>query len=406
MKSYIADTLIGIFAFDEIGNILNFIDFDDDYEKVIEFYIALDGDIIQKVFEHFLLELKNSGFNEFIFDNKKLESLISEKFGLKTFFESRSIEFKTFRLNLEDHLKKIGINKTSEEILKQYKIVSEELTRKKVSQASGHSDNIITQIITVLDVIKKSLSLFSSHLREWYGLHFPELTDKIIEDNIILAELISTLGSRENFTFENIDKFFDLKESKIKALEQYALESMGASIELNILQNYAEQIISLDTYRQQLENYLEALMEENAPNINTLIGSLIGAKLIAKAGGLQKLAYMPASRIQLLGAEKALYRFLKTGEKRPKHGLIFQWNQIRSAKPWIRGKISRVVAGKVGLAAKVDFFNGEFMGDVLSQEIDKKIKEIEVKYPNPPKKAQPVRSQKKKNKKEKIREDC
>ncbi len=401
MKSYIADTLIGIFAFDEIGNILNFIDFDDDYEKVIEFYIALDSDIIQKVFEHFLLELKNSGFNEFIFDNKKLESLISEKFGLKTFFESRSIEFKTFRLNLEDHLKKIGINKTSEEILKQYKIVSEELTRKKISQASGHSDNIITQIITVLDVIKKSLSLFSSHLREWYGLHFPELTDKIIEDNLILAELISTLGSRENFTFENIDKFFDLKESKIKALEQYALESMGASIELNILQNYAEQIISLDTYRQQLENYLEALMEENAPNINTIIGSLIGAKLIAKAGGLQKLAYMPASRIQLLGAEKALYRFLKTGEKRPKHGLIFQWNQIRSAKPWIRGKISRVVAGKVGLAAKVDFFNGEFMGNVLSQEIDKKIKEIEVKYPNPPKKAQPVRSQKKKPKKRK-----
>ncbi|MCK4379929.1 MAG: C/D box methylation guide ribonucleoprotein complex aNOP56 subunit, partial [Candidatus Lokiarchaeota archaeon] len=379
----------------------NFIDFDDDYEKVIEFYIALDGDIIQEVFEHFLLELKNSGFNEFIFDNKKLESLISEKFGLKTFFESRAIEFKTFRLNLEDHLKKIGINKTSKEILKQYKIVSEELTRKKISQASGHSDNVITQIITVLDVIKKSLSLFSSHLREWYGLHFPELTDKIIEDNLILAELISTLGSRENFTFENIDKFFDLKESKIKALEQYALESMGASIELSILQNYAEQIISLDTYRQQLENYLEALMEENAPNINTLIGSLIGAKLIAKAGGLQKLAYMPASRIQLLGAEKALYRFLKTGEKRPKHGLIFQWNQIRSAKPWIRGKISRVVAGKVGLAAKVDFFNGEFMGDVLSREIDKKIKEIEVKYPNPPKKAQPVRSQKKKPKKRK-----
>ncbi len=401
MKSYIADTLIGIFAFDEIGNILNFIDFDDDYEKVIEFYIALEGDIIQKVFEHFLQELKNSGFNEFIFDNKKLESLTSEKFGLKTFFESRSIEFKTFRLNLEDHLKKIGINKTSEEILKQYKIVSEELTRKKVSQASGHSDNVITQIITVLDVIKKSLSLFSSHLREWYGLHFPELTDKIIEENIILAELISTLGSRENFTFENIDKFFDLKESKIKALEQYALESMGANIELNILQNYAEQIISLDTYRQQLENYLEALMEENAPNINTLIGSLIGAKLIAKAGGLQKLAYMPASRIQLLGAEKALYRFLKTGEKRPKHGLIFQWNQIRSAKPWIRGKIARVIAGKIGLSAKVDFFKGEFIGDVFSQDIDKKIKEIEAKYPNPPKKAQPVKSQKRKTKKRK-----
>ncbi|NVM34703.1 MAG: C/D box methylation guide ribonucleoprotein complex aNOP56 subunit [Candidatus Lokiarchaeota archaeon] len=401
MKSYIADTLIGIFAFDETGNILNFIDFDDDYEKIIEFYNALESDIIHKVFENFLLELKNSGSDEFIFDNKKLESLTSEKFALKTFFEKRSIEFKAFRSNLETNLKKIGINKTSEEILIQYKKVSEELSRKKVSRASGHSDNVITQIITVLEVIKKSLSLFSSHLREWYGLHFPELTDKIIEENIILAELVSTLGSRENFTFENIDKIFDLKESKIKALEQYALESMGANIDLNILQNYAEQIISLDTYRQQLENYLEALMEENAPNVNTLIGSLIGAKLIAKAGGLQKLAYMPASRIQLLGAEKALYRFLKTGEKRPKHGLIFQWNQIRSAKPYHRGKIARVVAGKVGLAAKVDFFNGEFMGEVLSKEIDKKIKEIEKKYPNPPKKAQSVKSQKKKTKKRK-----
>ena len=401
MKSYIADTLIGIFAFDETGNILNFIDFDDDSEKIVEFYNALENNIIQKVFENFLLELKNSGFNQFIFDNAKLESLTSKQLEIKTFLESKSIELKTFRLSLEEHLKEIGINKTNEEILTQYKRVSEDLTRRMVSQASGHSDNVITQIITVLDVLKKSLSLFSSHLREWYGLHFPELTDKIIEDNITLANLISNLGSRENFTFEKIEKIFDLKESKIKKLEKFALGSMGANIDLTILQNYAEQIISLDTYRQQLEKYLEELMESTAPNVNTLIGSLIGAKLIAKAGGLQKLAYMPSSRIQLLGAEKALYRFLKTGEKRPKHGLIFQWNLIRSAPPWTRGKIARVVAGKVGLAAKVDHFNGEFVGDVLSKEIDEKIKEIKKKYPNPPKKAQPLKSQKKKTKKRK-----
>ncbi|MFX1310576.1 MAG: C/D box methylation guide ribonucleoprotein complex aNOP56 subunit [Promethearchaeota archaeon] len=399
MKSYIADTLVGIFAFDDTGNILNFIDFDDDFDKITEFYYALDSDIIQKVFENFLLELENSGFNEFIFDNKKLETLTSAKLGYKTFFESKSTELKAFRLNLEEHLKKIGINKTSEEILTQYKEISNKLTRRKVSEASGHSDNIITQIITVLDVIKKSTSLFSSHMREWYGLHFPELTDKIIEDNIILAKLISTLGSRENFTFENIERKFDLKENKIKALEQYALESMGAKIDLSMLQGYTDQIISLDNYRQQLENYLEELLEKTAPNVNSLIGSLIGAKLIAKAGGLQKLAYMPASRIQLLGAEKALYRFLKTGEKRPKHGLIFQWNQIRSAKPWIRGKIARVVAGKIGVAAKIDYFGGEFIGDALSHEIEKKIKEIEDKYPNPPKKEQIATSKKNKSKK-------
>jgi nucleolar protein 56 len=302
-------------------------------------------------------------------------------------------------LNLENQLKKVGINKTSKEILSQYKEISEQLTRKKVSDASGHSDNIVIQIITILDVIKKSISLFSSHLREWYGLHFPELTDKIIEDNIILANLIANLGSRENFTFENIKSKVDLKEKKIKALEKYALESMGADFDLSMTQNYADQIISLDNYRLELEIYLGEIMEVFAPNINFLIGPLIGAKLIAKAGSLQKLAYMPASRIQLLGAEKALYRFLKTGEKRPKHGLIFQWNQIRSAKPWIRGKISRIIAGKISVAAKIDFFNGEFLGDKLLKGIEEKIKEIETKYPNPPKKPPVLKSKKKKTKK-------
>ena len=399
MKSYIADTLIGIFAFDESGNILNFIDFNDDNEKISEFYNALENDIIQKIFEVFLLDLNNSGFNEFIFDNIKLESLTSEKLGYKTHLESKSLELKTFRFNLKQNLKKVGINKTREEILTKYKEVSDKLTKKKVSEVSGHSDNIIIQVITVLDVIKKSISLFSSHLREWYGLHFPELTDKIIEDNITLANLIRDLGSRKNFTFDNIKNKVDLKESKIKVIQQYALESMGANIDLSMIQSYADQIISLDDYRLQLENYLETILEIFAPNLNSLIGSLIAAKLIAKAGSLQKLAYMPASRIQLLGAEKALYRFLKTGEKRPKHGLIFQWNQIRSAKPYHRGKIARVVAGKIGVAAKIDHFNGEFLGDKLLQGIEEKIKEIEIKYPSPPKKTPIAKVKKKKSKK-------
>ncbi len=399
MKSYIADTLIGIFAFDETGNILNFIDFDDDYTKIVEFFNSLDNGIVQNVFTNLLVELKRAGYDEFVFDNKDLESYTLEILEYKTIFEPKSIDLKNFRFNLLSNLKRIGIYKTNEDIIARFKKVSEELTRSRVSQASGHPDNIITQIITVTDDLKKCISLFSSHLREWYGLHFPELTDKVIEDNIILAKLVSIFGSRENFTFENIEKSFDLKEGKIKVLEKYAINSMGAKINLTPVKNYADQIISLDTYRQQLEDYLIELMEKIAPNINTLIGSLIGAKLIAKAGGLQKLAYMPASRIQLLGAEKALYRFLKTGEKRPKHGLIFQWNQIRSAKSYHRGKFARVVAGKVGIAAKIDFFSGEFIGDVLSKEIEEKFKEIEEKYPAPPKKVQQVRSKKKKSRK-------
>ena len=404
MKSYIADTLAGIFALDEMGNIINFIDFDGENEKIIEFYNDIENGIIHEIdlYKDFLFELKSSGFNEFIFDNLKLEAVTADKLDFKTSSKRISLELKSFRLNLESHLKEVGINMTSAEILKQYKIISEALTKSQVSQVSGHSDNIIIQVITILDMIKKSISLFSSHLREWYGLHFPELTDKIVEDNILLAKLVSIIGSRKNYTYDNIKKNFDLKENKINLLKKFALESMGANLDLTLIQNYANQIISMELYRQELEVYLEELMEKTAPNINALIGSLIGAKLISKAGSLQKLAYMPASRIQLLGAEKALYRFLKTGEKRPKHGLIFQWNQIRSAKPWIRGKIARVVAGKVGLSAKVDYFSGEFIGDQLSDAIEKKIKEIEKKYPTPPKRVEQVKSKKRKSKKKKY----
>jgi len=399
MKSYIADTLVGIFAFDETGNILNFIDFENQKQKIIQFYDAIDDGIIQSVYENFLLELKNSGFDEFIFDNKELQTLTSQILGYKANFKGFSLELKNFRLNLETQLKKVGINKSKEEILAQYKEISEVLTKKKVSQASGHSDNMIIQIISTLDVIKKSISLFSSHLREWYGLHFPELTDKIVEDNILLAKIVSFLGAREKFTYENLKNNFEFTENKINILQKYASDSMGANFDLKIVQDYASQIVSLDSYRQGLEDYLTDLMEKSAPNINAIIGSLIGAKLIAKAGSLKKLAFMPSSRIQLLGAEKALYRFLKTGEKRPKHGLIFQWNQIRGSKYYHRGKIARVVAGKIGLSAKVDFFSGEFIGEKLAIEIENKIKEIEEKYPNPPKKTEPVKSKKKKPKK-------
>lgn len=296
----------------------------------------------------------------------------------------------------------MGIDKTQNEILKQYKEISEQLTKIKVSQAGGKADIIIIQISTTLDIIKKSLNLFSARLREWYGLHFPELTDKIIDDDIILASLVSTLGYRNKFTLENLKKNFDLKERTIEKLTQQASESMGADIDLTIIQNYAHQIIALDRYRQELEIYLEDLVEKTAPNINAIIGSLIGAKLIAKAGGLRKLAFMPASRIQLLGAEKALYRFLKTGEKRPKHGLIFQWNQIRSAKVSHRGNIARIVAGKIGIAAKVDFFEGEFIGDILTKQVKEKIEEIKLKYPITPKKTKSQKiKQKSKSKKKK-----
>lgn len=405
MKCFIVDTLMGIFGLDETGNIVNFIDFDSDNQKIIEFYESLESKLTNQEYKNFLLELKNSGFDEFAFDNKKLEQLTFEELEYKTFLDPHSLEFKNFRLTLEDQLKKVGLFFSHDQILEKYKFINGQLIKRKVSKAGAQDDVIIIQLIETLDIIKKSISLFSNRLSEWYGLHFPELTDKIMEDNIQLAKIVLILGDRENYTKKNIEQNFEFNEEFENLLVKKASESMGANFDLNIVQDFANQIVSFDSYRNELENYLENLMDKTAPNLNAIVGPLVGAKLISKAGSLKKLAYMPASRIQLLGAERALYRFLRSGEKRPKHGLIFQWRQIRSSRYDLRGKISRIISGKLGIACKVDYFGGDFIGDSLTKEIEDKIKEIELKYPKPPKKKiepkSPIKKKKKKKKKRK-----
>jgi nucleolar protein 56 len=401
MKCYIVDTLSGIFALDDSSNIINFLDFNENEQKILEFYKSIENGEIEEDLNELLSELKQSGYNEFIFDNAKLKLLISKELDLESTLETSSLEFKNFRLELKTQLDNIGINKSKEEIAARHKKISEELIKMQVSQAGEQGDVAVIQIIETLDILKKTISLFSVRLREWYGLHFPELTDQVIEDNLVLARLVSILGHRDNYTKDNIAKEFDLNDDRVQFLVEQASGSMGAEINLNTVKGYAEQIISLDSYRQELEDKLEGLMETTAPNLKAIIGSLVGAKLITKAGSLKKLAYMPASRIQLLGAETALYRFLKTGKGIPKHGLIFQWNQIRGSKPWIRGKISRVVSGKIGLAAKIDHFQGEFMGKEISDDLSRKIKEIELRHPKPPKKVEQRRVSKPHPKKKK-----
>ncbi|MBD3197838.1 MAG: C/D box methylation guide ribonucleoprotein complex aNOP56 subunit [Candidatus Lokiarchaeota archaeon] len=386
MIAHIIDTLIGIFALDSSGNLLNYRDFNGDKERLVDFFQKVEEETLVEEYEEFIKELEQSGFNEFIFDNKDLESLSASKLNIKTSFERKSLEFRNFRLNLESELRNIGIEMSINEILEKFKAISEILVKKKVKEVGEKKDKIIIQISETLETLKKTISLFSSRIREWYGLHFPELTDTIIEDNITLSKIISYIGDKNDFSEEKLVEKIGLSENYARKITKMAQKSMGAPMELEMVQNFADKILLLDNYRAELEQNLEDLMEQTAPNIKAIVGALIGSKLIAQAGSLRKLAFMPASRIQLLGAETALYRFLKTGEKLPKHGLIFQWQQIRGNPPWIRGNISRLIAGKLGLAAKVDFFSGDFIGDNYANEIEEKIKQIKQRYPEPPKK--------------------
>ena len=142
--------------------------------------------------------------------------------------------------------------------------------------------------------------------------------------------------------------------------------------------------------REGMETYLDKTMDEVAPNTKAIVGALLGARLIAISGGLQNLAKRPASTMQVLGAEKALFRAIKTGARPPKHGLIFQHTLIHDAQRWQRGKIARAIAGKLAIAVRIDVYRGTYAGDKLKKALDKRIEEIRAKYPEPP----PIKEQK------------
>ena len=177
-----------------------------------------------------------------------------------------------------------------------------------------------------------------------------------------------------------------LPKNKSQTFAEVAAASMGADLgddDLSQIQVFCKNVLELYNLRKSLENYVDSVMAEIAPNIKEIGGSLLGARLIALAGGLMNLAKLPASTMQILGAEKALFRSLKTKARPPKHGIIFQHPLIHDAKRWQRGKIARALAGKLSIAARVDAFSGKYAGEGLKSDLEKRIEEIKERYDKP-----------------------
>ena len=164
-------------------------------------------------------------------------------------------------------------------------------------------------------------------------------------------------------------------------------ESVGSVFDLEdkeAVMGFAQQLKNVHTSKLQLEDYLKARMGVLAPNITHLTGPIIGARLISLTGGLSRLSKVSSSTIQLLGAEKALFRHLRDGERPPKHGIIFQHPIIHNAPYWQRGKIARAFAGKIAIAAKLDHHSGRFIGEELETDLKRRVDEIKKKYPSAP----------------------
>ena len=275
-----------------------------------------------------------------------------------------------------------GFAKDENEAMEKLREFALQLSSSKVAEVSQSPDLHIIQAINTLDETDKIINSIGSRLREWYGLHFPELDNLI--DSVNGYSQIVLAGKRENISKENLENA-GFPESKVEMLLLVKEKSRGGNLtekNLAIVQTLAKQILDLFELRKTVEEYVEEQMKEEAPNISAILGAAVGARILAHAGSLKRLASMPASTIQVLGAEKALFRSLKTGSNPPKHGILFQHASVHAAPKWQRGKIARAVAGKAAIAARVDIY-GAGLNQTLLDKLNIRVQEIEKKYKEP-----------------------
>ncbi|MEK6809543.1 MAG: NOP5/NOP56 family protein [Nanoarchaeota archaeon] len=223
-----------------------------------------------------------------------------------------------------------------------------ELTKEGLKH-SVNEDNLIMQAIANINELDKISNTMSKRLREWYSLYYPELSEEI----------------------ENHEKYVELVLQQERNQKTFGADLDSSDVdEMKLL---AERIVSLYELRKQHELYLQKIMKNYCPNLLELAGATIAARLIELGKGLKHLALLPASTLQLLGAEKALFRHLKTGSRSPKYGVIINHPLIQNAKREHKGKAARMLADKLSLCARLDYFKGEFKAPDYKKELEEKL---------------------------------
>jgi nucleolar protein 56 len=385
MKASIVECSFGVMAFNEGNELVEKALFSKKPQNAAKVIMEIEnGKVTEEVLE-LVDKLKKSGYDFFVVENEKLADEIKEKFDLKVRVSKPSDAGEMLRSGIDRFAVETGFVKNAEEFVLWTRNIAMETAKLKVKGAGEKRDMTIAQAIQTLDDLDKVLNLFMGRIREWYGISFPEL-DRLLDKHETYARLVLNLGSKVNFTVGRLEEE-EISHGKAEEIVKAADTSMGADLaesDLVQIQALCKSVLDLYKLRQSLENYLEKAMEEVAPNVKALTGVLLGARLIAISGGLTNLARRPSSTIQVLGAEKALFRSLKTGARPPKHGIIFQHAYLHDAKRWHRGKIARALAGKLAIAARVDAFGGKYMGEELKASLDKRIEEIREKYVEPP----------------------
>lgn len=313
----------------------------------------LEKNIVQKGIEEALMVAE-----------KKLGKTINSKLGLECKTGEKSNELlRCIRFQMMSLLQDI-----EEKDMKSMSLgLSHSMSRYKLSFSTEKVDTMIIQAVSLLDDLDKELNNYAMRLKEWYSWHFPELA-KIVTDNITYAQMVNLIGMRQNVKKLKLSKMTEIVPEEIaQEIKEAAEISMGTEIlkeDEDHIRTLSTQVYEISTYRANLAEYLKNRMAAVAPNLTMLVGELVAAKLIAHSGSLINLAKLPASTIQILGAEKALFRALKAKKATPKYGLIYNASIVGSAKSQLKGKISRTLANKCALCVRYDALGEETDGSL------------------------------------------
>jgi len=369
-SAHIEETLIGVFALTPEGNIIEKALYPKEPEKIARAITRQRNGEITREVNKVTEGLIKRGFDNVTTTNPELAETLRSEYSFEVdIIESGPSD--QLREELPQIARQNKIVRDDEGYFELGRQVSTLLTRGAVQDALGGKEAQITQTVQLLGELDTSLNGLSSRVREWYGLHYPELS-RVVRDHQKYLSFITEIGDRSQVTKEKLEAL-GLQYREVASILKGAEGSMGAPFrgsDLVEVTRLAQQILSLYDYRAKLTEYISSLAAEIAPNVSELAGPTLAAKLIEKAGGLRRMAMMPSSTLQILGAEKALYRALKTKARPPKHGLIFQHPYVNAAPRGLRGMRARHLAAKLSIAARADAFSGNAIAEQLQKELD------------------------------------
>ena len=374
MKCYITCSFAGFISLDENCTLLDYELFPRDKQR----------ERLGKIVAGSLTREEESILKRMV---KKCDSIVIEttippsmyknlKDSIKFKYETPNLAGEFLRSNMEDLLEKVGFLESNDDLTSILHELSIDITNDRLREASKSEDIFLIQAINSIEELDESSGKMVERLREWYSIHFPEL-DKI-KNQERYVEMVADLGDMDSIIDSGV--LDSDNDSKVRTGR-----SVGAPIsetDLQMVREFAESIKSLQKTKKSLTNYVERRMGEIAPNLKDLTGASLGAKLVAHVGSIERLSKMPSGTVQVLGAEKALFRHLKTGERPPKHGLIFQHPEVRGAKWWLRGKIARTLALKISLAVRKDVYSGEYDPKIV-ENFQNRVEEIKKAHPFP-----------------------